>query len=151
MDSTAQPRCEEDDVHRPDPDRPAGRLTPGMLRTLWLVATVGLVLAIGVLTLSPMPNMPRGPGQLDKLAHMLAFFALVLPTALFWPRWMASVGLLGVLYGAVIEVVQPYAGRSAELADLFADGIGVGLGLIVGAGLRRWIVSRRAVAPVRVE
>ena len=119
---------------------------PGQSRfvwTAWLVSTVAIFVVIGVLTLTPTPHMPRGNLHWDKLAHLLAFMVLVFPTAALWPRVTALVGVLAVGYGAAIEVIQPYAGRSAEFADLLADGIGVGLGLILGASLRRVVISRR--------
>lgn len=113
-------------------------------RTIWLVSTLAIAVLIGVLTLTPTPHLPRSDYQLDKLAHMAAFFGLVFPTAALWPRVTAWIGLAAVLYGGAIEVIQPYAGRSAEFADLLADGIGVGLGIVLGTTLRRMYMARRA-------
>lgn len=107
-------------------------------RGLWLVSTIAIALLIAVLTLTPTPHLPGNGHHLDKLAHMIAFFVLVVPTAALWPRASAWIGLLAVLYGGVIEVIQPYTGRSAEFGDLLADGIGVGLGILVGTALRRY-------------
>ncbi|MEZ5766631.1 MAG: VanZ family protein [Paracoccaceae bacterium] len=100
------------------------------VRALWLVSTIVIAVLIAVLTLSPNPHLPRNDIHLDKLAHMAAFFGLVFPTAALWPRVTAWIGLAAVLYGGAIEVIQPYTGRSAEFADLLADGIGVGLGIV---------------------
>ena len=116
------------------------------LWTAWLVSTVVIALAIGFLTLTPAHHVPRGDFLWDKLAHLIAFLVLVLPTAALWPRVTAWVGALAVVYAGAIEVIQPYAGRSAELGDLIADGIGIALGIILGTMLRRVYVARRAVA-----
>ncbi|MCB1358432.1 MAG: VanZ family protein [Maritimibacter sp.] len=113
------------------------------VRTLWLGSTVIIAVLIAVLTLMPDAPMPRNQIHLDKLAHMAAFFGLVFPTAALWPRVTAWIGLLAVLYGGAIEIIQPYTGRSAEWADLLADGIGVGLGIVFGMVLRRVIIARR--------
>lgn len=118
--------------------------TARRVRALWLGSTIAIALLIAVTTLMPTPHMPHGGYHLDKLAHMAAFFVLVFPTAALWPRVTAWIGLLAVLYGGAIEVIQPYTGRSAEFADLLADGIGVALGIIVGTTLRRIVVARRA-------
>jgi VanZ family protein len=83
----------------------------------------------------------------DKLLHALAFAALAVPLRLLLaPRgavaasaW-AAIALMA--YGAAIEGVQatlPY--RSAEWGDLLADAVGVGLGLSLAWGLRRWAVG----------
>ncbi len=119
------------------------------LRLLWLVSTAGIALLIGVLTLAPTVPMPPGELPFDKIAHALAFMALVIPTAALWPRLTVWVGLAAVLYGGLIEVVQPYAGRTAEVADLLADGAGVVLGVILGMGFRLAFARRRARRPVR--
>ena len=115
------------------------------VRSLWLGSTVVIAVLIAGLTLSPSASLPQSNLHLDKLAHMAAFFGLVFPTAALWPRVTAWIGLAAVLYGGAIEVIQPYTGRSAEFADLLADGIGVGLGIVLGATLRRLILARRAV------
>ncbi len=120
---------------------------PGTARYLWLfwfVSTVAIAVAIGILALTPVPAMPPNHPLSDKMAHMLAFLAVVFPTAALWPRAIAWVGVLAVLYGAAIEVIQPFTGRTAEFGDLVADGIGVGLGIILGSSLRWYFAARRA-------
>ena len=87
----------------------------------------GWALALAFLTLAPAPEALQAPGG-DKLHHLLAFLLLGLLARLGWPRhhyvraWLP--GLL--VYGAAIELVQGYLPwRSAELADLAADGAGL--------------------------
>lgn len=113
-------------------------------RTVWLLSTIAIAVLIAVLTLTPNPHLPHGGFHWDKLAHMLAFLVLVTPTAALWPRAAAWMGLLAVAYGGAIEIIQPFAGRSAEFADLLADAIGVALGIVLGTILRRVLAARRA-------
>ena len=75
--------------------------------------------------------------QVDKIYHMMAFAALILPTALFdrgAVRWMIIGGLI---LGAAIEVIQPSVGRDADMMDFVADATGLVLGLGLGWVLRR--------------
>jgi VanZ family protein len=111
------------------------------LRRMAIGSAVTLVLAviIAVLTLAPMPA--GGPAGSDKIYHILAFACLAFPLPLVRPRWAVWVILSVIAYGGAIEVIQPFFGRQAEWADLFADGIGAILGASVarqlGLRLRR--------------
>ena len=109
------------------------------LRRMAIGSAVTLVLAviIAVLTLAPMPS--GGPAGSDKLYHVLAFACLAFPLPLVRPRWTVWVVLGVIAYGAAIEVIQPFFGRQAEWADLFADGIGAILGAIVARQLGLWL------------
>jgi hypothetical protein len=91
------------------------------------------------LTLLPAVTMPEPTWvtQVDKIYHMMAFAALILPTALFdrgAVRWMIIGGLI---LGAAIEVIQPSVGRDADMMDFVADATGLVLGLGLGWVLRR--------------
>lgn len=107
--------------------------------------TAVIATAITITTL--MPNPPADPGLTgaDKMFHALSFFLLVAPVAFWLPgRWrMILIG--AVLFGALIELVQPYFGRGAELLDLLADGLGAGLGIYVAG----WVQARVAAVKSR--
>ena len=120
-----------------------GLSAPSYIKPAWLILTIVIATLIGILTLMPAHVLPRGLWGSDKLAHLLAFLALVFPTAVLWPRVSAMVGVLAVAYGGAIEIIQPFTGRSADLADLVADGTGIGLGIILGSSLRRFLTARR--------
>lgn len=94
--------------------------------------TLALALLIGWGTLSP-PGPPGPPmPYMDKVLHAAAFAVLVLP--LTWVRARSALWLapLALAYGGGIELIQPSFGRTAEWADLLADGIGIALGCLPG-------------------
>ena len=99
--------------------------------TLAVLATVGLAVLIAYLTLSP-PSSGPGLSIPDKLAHFLAFAGLIFPYALLYRRGLIWMIPIAVLFGGAIEIIQPNVGRSAELADFFADVAGVIAGTAAG-------------------
>lgn len=101
-------------------------------------STAFLALIIAWLTLTPVPPGPPGVPGLDKIAHVVAFAALSVPLAWRVPQSWWVVALAATGYGALIELVQPFVGRTREFADLVADGVGAFLGA--------WIAARIAQA-----
>jgi VanZ family protein len=98
---------------------------------VWRVLLAFTLLAILVLSLMP-PSSKLPTTGWDKSNHMLGFGTLGLLGVRGWPgrAWIVLAALLA--YGALIEVLQsltPY--RSAEWADLIADGVGLLVGLVV--------------------
>jgi VanZ family protein len=86
---------------------------------------------------------PPGEGMVfllpDKLSHLLGFFALTLWfAALVERRLYAAVGVGMLAVGIAIEFAQDAMalGRSAELADVYADLAGILLGLLVSLAIR---------------
>ena len=112
------------DAARPDATlRWAGRL-------LFLTAIV----LITDLALQPGYATPPRLFGSDKLEHLLAFMTLAMLARMGWPRqpvWALGIVLLG--YGLGLEVVQSmdWVGRTASMADVAADAIGV----LIGFGL----------------
>lgn len=100
---------------------------------IWL--TLALLVCITVLTLLPL-TFSGGVKGSDKIQHILAFAALTLPSAVFYPKALLRVMVVAVVYGAAVEIIQPYVGRSSELADFIADLVGIGLGATIGRFLR---------------
>jgi VanZ family protein len=77
----------------------------------------------------------------DKWTHFLAFSVLTVLLRLAYCVSMVQTSLLLFAYGVFIEVSQYFTpNRSAEVLDVIADVIGIGLGLIVYNVLQR--VSR---------
>ncbi|MHA6287767.1 VanZ family protein [Maricaulis sp. CAU 1757] len=101
---------------------------------------VTALLVITDLALQPGYNTPPRLFGSDKLEHVGAFALLAGLASQGWPRrreWIIA-PLLG-LYGIGIELLQatPQVGRTASLADVAADLVGIGLGLLTGALVRR--------------
>jgi VanZ family protein len=109
-------------------------------RRIWQVLLMLLMLAVCTLAFMPHPPPALDTGW-DKRNHLLAFGSLAFVAELaFWPaRWRPLKVLLGLLaFGGFIELVQSQIPeRSAEAADLLADGLGIALGLALVAALIR--------------
>lgn len=105
-------------------------MRPPLLPAALLTAVFACVIAYGTLS----PPGPPGPPLLltDKQMHALAFFALVLPLGWVRPRWALGIASVALIFGGAIELVQPQVGRSGEWADLWADALGIVLGLLPG-------------------
>jgi len=100
-----------------------------------------------VLTHIPIPQLARQSGMSDKMMHVLAYLALVF---LWWfsispynkvdwrkaKVWLALAVM--VWYGAFDEWLQGCIGRSADVADFYADLGGVLFGLVVLSIFRFW-------------
>ena len=108
---------------------------------IWL--TLALLACITVLTLLPL-TVPSSVKGSDKVHHILAFTGLTLPSAVFYPKALLRVMVVAVVYGAGIEIIQPYVGRASELADFIADLVGIGRGATTGWFLRMSHSSRLA-------
>jgi VanZ family protein len=117
-------------ARRPDAGlRWAGRLL--FATTLWLVTD---------LALQPGYATPARLFGSDKIEHILAFSALAVLARLGWPRQPAWIsGLVLLSYGLGIEALQAtdQIGRTASLADVGADLIGIGLGIGIVALFNR--------------
>ena len=113
-------------------------MTASKRHTLAIFATAILAALIAYLTLTP-PRPETSDGLLsDKAYHVIAFAALVFPSALLYRRSLVWLIPAALVLGAAIELVQPFVGRSAELADFVADSVGVACGLAAGYALRAW-------------
>jgi VanZ family protein len=103
----------------------------------WMIAS-----AILWFTLTPQALPKSQILPLDKVAHMAAFTALVLPVACMAPRSLWLLVPLALGLGGAIELLQPYVGRSREVADFIADAMSVVAGLILDTGLwQLWRLS----------
>ena len=114
--------------------------------------TVIVAVAIIVLSLIPIPEVKEleSVPLVDKWTHMVMYAALA---GAVWvdkircsgrkvPRWrLAVVGVvMAIVLGGALELIQPSVGRSCELLDWVADGIGGVLG--VAAGFAYWSFQR---------
>ena len=114
----------------------AARLCWGLTIVYW----VGLF----VLTHTPSPRLPHAPVS-DKTGHFLAYALLgaAVMTSLWVSRRLRAgtgiVVLAGLLaWGAFDEMTQPLVGRSAELADWYADVAGAAAAVVAVSLLARF-------------
>ena len=100
------------------------------------LAFVTLLIVITDLALSPGFSGHAHLFGPDKIEHLAAFGALTLFVRAGWPglNAMIAAGFL-MIYGIVIELIQgaQMTGRTASLADLAADALGVLAGLALAA------------------
>ena len=103
----------------------------------WLLTLIFLVMIL-IGTLSPRDIIVTPDLGSDKNYHFLAFALLVMPLTfenLKNAYWLLPVA---VVFGAIIELLQPHLGRHGELNDLYADAFGalIGVSLIT---LIKWV------------
>lgn len=114
-----------------------------MIRVALAITSV-VAVAIAYGTLSPPSTEASILPLTDKQIHALAFMMLVLPLGWARPDWAIWIIIGALAYGALIEILQPAVGRSGELGDLVADGVGVVLGILPGQMRRRRRHMRRS-------
>ena len=120
----------------------------------WRYFVPSLLVLAGITYLSLIKDVPVPELQplllADKWGHMVAYlvFALCLAGDSYRARistrvtYMVAV-LIPVLYGGLIELIQPYIPpRSGEWLDWAADCIGAGIGIALFA-LFRLVVNRK--------
>ncbi len=107
-----------------------------MRKLLWLLFAVAAC-AVVYFTLQPGPS-----GSVftwwDKLQHFIAYGTLSLLAGLTAQSWRRALlyALLLALAGYALEFIQPYVGRSYDLADALANA----LGCIFGFGASRIVL-----------
>jgi len=90
----------------------------------WKFFTFFLLFIITILSLYPLPVLPEVPGS-DKSHHLIAYSVLAIPMVLANPRNLLLYLLLLIIYGGLIEIIQPYVNRYGEWLDFLANIIGV--------------------------
>lgn len=98
----------------------------------WLVA--GWLLVFSVIMLSVLPGAIDLRGNMsDKTGHMIAYLVLTIWFAGVYNKsrypWIV-IGLIGL--GGALELMQGrFFHRSAELVDLFANCVGIAIGILL--------------------
>ena len=101
-----------------------------------LSATLLVSLAICVGTLTSFLHSNHFLGD-DKLHHVVAFFCFVLPMILVSPKYWRVMITYSLIFGGLIELIQPYVNKVGDPMDLLANTIGTGLGIVIGSILFR--------------
>lgn len=107
----------------------------------WLVIGWGLIIAAIVVCLLPGQSLPT-TNISDKVEHAGLYAFLTIWFAGLYPRnrYLLIAGALVVL-GIGIEIAQGamHLGRTADIRDVFANSIGIMIGLVLAfAGLGGW-------------
>ena len=106
-----------------------------LIQQQWKQLTIFLLILIAFLSLYPLPKLPELTGT-DKTHHLVAYFFLALPSGLKKPKKWALNICLFIIFGGVVEVIQPYVNRYGELLDFLANTIGVIFGFLAGLTLK---------------
>jgi VanZ family protein len=131
----------------------------GFRTALLVLPLYWLVLAVA--THLPVVRIPRVAGG-DKSIHFFAFAALAFLITWALPnilklRWNLLIGAtIAIVYGAIDEFTQIPVGRTADVADWYADSVGAVFGVLVFAVVRfTWVRVRHSLngrsQPVRVS
>ena len=100
-----------------------------------LTLIVATVLTVAMLW--PIHQPPQAPDGSDKVVHLIAFAALAFPLARTGRFGLIPIFITTSAYGGIIEVLQPFFGRSADMQDWIADIAGVTLGILLALLYRR--------------
>lgn len=123
---------------------------PSAARWAWRALFAALVLVVAWLAFTPRPPAPAET-LWDKANHALAFAALAACAAGGWPGRARRIALGLLVYGLLIEAVQQVIPeRSADLADVVGDAVGIAAGLVLaaaGAAARRKTLRRDRLTP----
>ncbi len=109
------------------------------LRKAGYAGSMVMALVVTALLLMP-PAEPPVPttSPIDRLAHAILFFDMVLHVLSVRPRFWPFVVPLAIGYDAALEFVPPQFGRGFEWGDMLANAVGV-LGAVPVA---RWLHLR---------
>ena len=108
---------------------------------IYLTLSFGIAIAWG--TLTPLKELPAMPG--DKTQHFVAFCVFVLPVSLLQPARTWLIFVIAVLYGGLIEIIQPYVNRYGELGDFWANTGGAVIGVVISRIILARLKRKRAV------
>lgn len=111
-----------------------------LVRNNWYIITSITLVAITLLSLWPLKELPDVPGT-DKTHHFIAYGLLMFPTALRKPDKWILYALFFIVYSGMIELVQPMVNRYGEWLDLAANIMGLVCGIVV-AGLVNLLTMR---------
>jgi VanZ family protein len=142
------------------------RIVADMQRASWPTWIIPALFLGGLFSLThwpqfPTPTVGAGVGA-DKWFHFGAYGILTMlamrtflsqPDSVHWSigkliRVSLVVGLSVIVVASIDELTQPWVGRSCDLADWFADCVGVSLSVLAAASVH-W--ARRVFTDVNPE
>ena len=100
-----------------------------MPKCLDIPLTLLITTVLTVTMLWPMDQPPPAPKGSDKIVHLVAFAVLATQLASSGRINLFFVFIGAGTFGGIIEILQPYFGRSADMQDWIADILGVAIGI----------------------
>ena len=94
---------------------------------IYLTIVLALIILIGML--APINEVTNAPAGTDKIIHLVSFASLVFPLARTKRIRLFLLLASASFFGCIIEVIQPYFGRNADINDWFADIFGIACGM----------------------
>jgi len=111
---------------------------PLVFKTLFWLALIGSY----IFAVVPQDMAPKIGSLSDKSTHFIAFAVLTLLFRFAYSTLWFQTFLLLFIYAVFIEFSQFFTpNRSAELLDIVADFIGIGIGLLFYSFIKRLIMS----------
>ena len=96
----------------------------------WALTLIFLILIVFG-TLFPKDVVePPGFGS-DKLYHFFAFALFVMPLTFSKLKNIYWILPIAIVFGALIELIQPFVGRHGEISDFYADALGSIIGVFL--------------------
>ena len=106
-----------------------------------LALTALIICLISLGTLTPLSQAVDVPGS-DKWHHFVAFAALTIPLICVKVDYWKIIVPFALIFGAAIEVIQPYVNRYGDIYDFYADATGVLIGVIIGVSVNLFYLRR---------
>ena len=97
------------------------------LSDIYLTIVLALTILIGML--APISGVSNAPAGTDKIIHLVSFASLVFPLARTKRIRLFLLFTSASFFAGIIEVIQPYFGRNADINDWFADIFGIASGM----------------------
>ena len=111
------------------------------VKKYWLSYTLFLLTVITILSLIPLKELPPIADN-DKIQHLIAYGALMFPTAIKKPKYSLVIVLFFVCWSGAIELIQPYVNRYGEWQDLLANITGLIFGWLLAKLILLWFQDR---------
>ena len=102
----------------------------------WKIYTYLIFIIITLLSLYPLQEQPNIPGS-DKIHHLIAYSALAIGIGLRRPSNYVLIIIFFSFYSGLIEIIQPYVNRFREIEDFIFNNLGLILGFVTGAFVKK--------------
>ena len=102
----------------------------------WKIYTAIILIIITFLSLYPLKQQASFPGD-DKLHHLLAYSLLTICLGLRKPQNYILILIFLSFYSGLIEIIQPYVNRFAEIEDFIFNNLGLIIGFAIGAFVKK--------------